>query len=308
MTKTPITVGIPTATKTYRVADHCFAVTLPSAALTANERLMAAYRPFETEAQEPLFRLAVHEVEAVDLPDAFTEDTRQSEDGQTIVSGNMTDGHKAIAYHWGSETAFMESTADYRSATLYVTAHRLQHAIDNTLMLLYAFTTATRATLLFHASAVVWQDRAFLFLGVSGTGKSTHSRLWLETIGGTWLLNDDNPVVRISDEGVPVVYGSPWSGKTPCYKNEHYPLGALVRLHQAPSNHIRPASLMEAYVAVTESVSGKRWENAIADGLHASTEALLKGCRVFMLHCLPDTAAARVCWHCVTGQERGGVS
>ncbi len=292
--------------KTYRVAGHCFAVALPSAALTEQEQLMAAYRPFETEAAEPLFRLEVQEVETVDIPDTFTEDTRQSEDGQTIVSGNMADGHKAIVYRWGSETAFMESTADYRTAVLYATAHRLQHAIDNTLMLLFAFTTATRATLLFHASTVVWQDRAFLFLGVSGTGKSTHSRLWLKAIDGTRLLNDDNPVVRIDDEGQPVVYGSPWSGKTPCYKNEHYPLGALVRLYQAASNRIRPANLMEAYVAVTESVSGKRWEKAIADGLHRSTEALLKGSNVYILHCLPDEEAARVCWHGVTGQQKEG--
>ncbi len=304
--KNHITADRPTTTKTYQVAGHCFSVTLPSAALAANERLMAAYCPFETEVAEPLFHLEVQEVEAVMIPDTFTEETRQSEDGQTIISGLLANGHKAIVYHWGRETAFVESTADYQTATLQTTASRLQHAIDNTLMLLFAFTTATHATLLFHASTVVWQDKAFLFLGVSGTGKSTHSRLWLETIDDTHLLNDDNPVVRIDNEGTPIVYGSPWSGKTPCYKNEQYPLGALVKLYQAASNRIRPANLMEAYIAVTESVSGKRWEKAIADGLHHSTEAILKHRNVFILHCLPDKEAAQVCWHCVTGQEKGG--
>ncbi len=290
-------------TKTYRVARHCFSITLPQECLAKNGWLMAAYRPFETESGEPLFRLEVQETAEVAIPATFTEETRQTEDGQTIVSGHLADGRKAIVYQWQQETACMESDADYRIATLHATANRLQHAIDNTLMLLYAFTTATRSTLLFHASTVVWQDKAFMFLGTSGTGKSTHSRLWLETVSGTHLLNDDNPVVRMDSNGTPVVYGTPWSGKTPCYLNEHYALGGLVKLHQAPVNHIRRANLMEAYIAVTESVSGKRWERTIADGLHSSTEALLKGCGVFMLDCLPDHEAARIC--CDVVAERG---
>ncbi len=58
------------------------------------------------------------------------------------------------------------------------------------------------------------RQEAVMFLGESGTGKSTHSRMWLENIEGSTLLNDDAPAVRISADGT-TAYGTPWSGKTP---------------------------------------------------------------------------------------------
>ncbi len=283
--------------RTYRVAGHLFAVRIPSAILAAIENMMVTYRPFEVEeASTPLFQLDICLDKDVTIPEDFSEETRQTEDGQTIVSGNLGGGKKAIVYLWGELKAFVECSGDYHAATLHTTGARMQNAIDNTLMLLFAFTTAQLKTLLFHSSTVVWQGRGYMFLGVSGTGKSTHSRLWLKNIPDTHLLNDDNPVVRINEEGTPIVYGSPWSGKTPCYMNEQYPVGAIVKLHQAPKNEIRQAGILDGYVAITESVSGKRWEKAIADGLHATAEAVLKGCKVFLLDCLPDDDAAAVCW------------
>ena len=133
-----------------------------------------------------------------------------------------------------------------------------------------------------------------MFLGPSGTGKSTHTRLWLRYIDGSRLLNDDNPVVRIEADGEAEVYGSPWSGKTPCYVNEHYPLGAIVRLRQAPHNAIRQMSPIEAYATMASSVSGKRWEKNIADGLHRTLNSLTATASMWHMDCLPDEAAAKM--------------
>ena len=83
--------------------------------------------------------------------------------------------------------------------------------------------------ILIHSSTLIYNKKAYLFLGESGTGKSTHTRLWREYIYGAGLLNDDSPLVRVID-GKIFAYGSPWSGKTPCFKNERYPLGGVVRL------------------------------------------------------------------------------
>ena len=99
-------------------------------------------------------------------------------------------------------------------------------------------------------------------------GKSTHASLWLRHIEDSELLNDDNPVVRIGHQGQVIVYGSPWSGKTPCYRNVSYPLGAIVVLSQAPYNKIQRLSGIQAYVSLVASISGKRWDAPIADGLH----------------------------------------
>ncbi len=148
---------------------------------------------------------------------------------------------------------------------------------------------------LFHSSTIVKDGKAYLFLGKSGTGKSTHSGLWLKHIEGTRLLNDDNPVVYISHEGTPMVSGSPWSGKTPCYKNEEYPIGAIVQLRQAPENKIRKQTVIESYVSIKTSVSGKAWEKEIADGQHQTIEKLIGATRLYQLDCLPDAGAALLC-------------
>ncbi len=64
-----------------------------------------------------------------------------------------------------------------------------------------------------HSSAVVVDGRAYLFSATSGTGKSTHTGLWLELFGDkAYIINDDKPAVRLRD-GVWYAYGTPWSGK-----------------------------------------------------------------------------------------------
>ena len=180
------------------------------------------------------------------------------------------DRQKEAVYEfiWGGETAgWLVAEPDYSNATLVMTGRYKKLAIDNALMVMYALATANKGTVLFHAAVVSHKDKGYMFLGPSGTGKSTHVRLWLEHIEGTELVNDDNPVVC---DGV--VYGSPWSGKTPCYRNVSYPLGGIVVLSQAPYNKIdRLNGLhLQAYVALVASISGKRWDARIADGLHAT--------------------------------------
>ena len=162
------------------------------------------------------------------------------------------------------------------------------------LMVMFALSTAEQQTLLMHASVVSYQGAAYLMLGKSGTGKSTHSRLWLRYIKGTELVNDDNPVVRIVDDGGIWVYGSPWSGKTPCYRNVSYPLGAIVDLSQAPENVIRRLRPIEAYAALMASISGKRWDSRLAEGLHETENLLVQSGAVWHLDCLPDEGAAQL--------------
>ena len=285
-----------TGIKKYDVAGHVFAVEdTEGRGLT-----LASYRPFETAEGLPLFTLSVAGEYSDALAAGFEEDTRQDDGDQIIISGKLSDGRKAFVYEWTKGKALLASNADYSQATLYANDEQLRHAVDNSLMLLYALATAPSATLLFHSSTVVSHGKAYMFLGVSGTGKSTHSRLWLKNIEGTWLLNDDNPVVRLDAGGKACVYGSPWSGKTPCYINDHYPLGGVVQLRQAPHNSIRRQTVMEAYASIVGSVSGKRWEKNIADGQHATTDAMIRSVGMWHLDCLPDAAAALLCHDNIT--------
>lgn len=158
--------------------------------------------------------------------------------------------------------------------------------------LAYNISFAMQRTIAIHASVVTCNGKAVLFLGESGTGKSTHTRIWCEHISGAALLNDDSPVVRIT-EGRPFVSGSPWSGKTPCYKNESYPLIALVRLKQAPYNRISELSVLRALGAVYPSCPPELMRDTeLSDAICMTISDVLQQVPVYVLECLPDPDAA----------------
>ena len=167
--------------------------------------------------------------------------------------------------------------------------------INNALMLMFAFRTSTLGTLEMHASVIRNSGKGFLFLGKSGTGKSTHSRLWQEAFADARLLNDDNPVLRLLDNGEVRVYGSPWSGKTPCYVNKDVPVGSIVKLSQAPQNEIHPLRLPEAYAYMLSSCSGLKIVPEMMDALYTTIAGIIQTIQVYHLDCLPNTDAARLC-------------
>lgn len=101
-------------------------------------------------------------------------------------------------------------------------------------------------TLLFHGSAVAVGGAAYLFTAKSGTGKSTHARLWRQVLGDrAVMVNDDKPFLRISEDGVQVC-GSPWNGKHGLGSNISVPLKAICILQQGEDNHIRPVTAADA--------------------------------------------------------------
>ena len=274
-------------TNYYTVAGHTFSVTAESADLG----LMTNYEPFVVSACDSLFSLSVSDGESV----SYVEDFRQDDEGQEIICGRTSAGESVYEFIWWKESAgWLVCTDDYRNCRLITTGRHRKMAIDNALMVLYALATANQGTVLFHASAVNYEGRGYMFLGKSGTGKSTHAGLWVKHIEGAVLMNDDNPVVRISD-GIATVYGSPWSGKTPCYRNVSSPLGGIVLLSQAPYNKIQRLEGLEAYVALMSSISGKRWDKGIADGLYQTENYLASHVPMWHLECLPDEEAAIVC-------------
>jgi len=290
--------------KFFKVADHVFGVEVCDELLSQ----MSNYAPFEVDAgdaccENPVFSLAVQEVVAPE----FTEDTRQEDEGQSIVCGRTAEGLPVFDF-WllDKSTGVLVCEKNFKHAVLFlgekcdgaaITGMR-QFALNNAIMVLYALATAGLETALFHAACVSYKGRGYLFLGKSGTGKSTHARLWLKYIEGTELFNDDNPVVRLFEKDgrkFAVAYGSPWSGKTPCYKNVKFELGGFVLLSQAPFNKISPLKGVSAYAAILPSISGMRWDKKIADGLHLTQNGLASNVPIWYLECLPDEEAAKLC-------------
>lgn len=165
--------------------------------------------------------------------------------------------------------------------------------------LAYNISFAMRRTIAIHASVITCEGKALLFLGESGTGKSTHTRIWCQHISGAALLNDDSPVLRVV-EGCPVVFGTPWSGKTPCYKNESYPLAAIVRLKQAPYNRISELSVLRALGAVYPSCPPELMKDSeLSDAICMTISDVLQQVPVYALECLPDPDAAGLVYHTI---------
>lgn len=281
----------------YEVGCHRFALDIETGMLSEKE--LTAYAPFRTvcfAGEGDLFTLKVRRK----LPEMTEEETARLED----ENGRMTlyrtgEGGMAVRLTTpaGKECCHVVISADYSDATARIegTAGERRYGLDTATMLLYAFNTAGRDTLLVHASAVEYGGRGYLFLGKSGTGKSTHSRLWIEHIEGATLINDDNPVVRIVGEGTVVAYGSPWSGKTPCYLNRSVKVGGIVRLRQASENRIRKLTGIKAYAALLPSCSCMKWDHEMAEGVHRSVSRVAECAGVYELECRPDEAAARLC-------------
>lgn len=145
---------------------------------------------------------------------------------------------------------------------------------------------------LIHSSCVVHQGKAVLCLGESGTGKSTHTRLWLKYIPDTFLLNDDSPVLAF-ENGEAVVYGSPWSGKTHHYHQLRFPLAAAMRLSQAPYNKIHRLNIIEAFSSIHPSCPpALAQDEKFQDMMVNMLSDVLSVTPVFHLECLPDEAAA----------------
>ena len=264
---------------------------------------MPNMEPFRvTEAtEEPLFTLHI----VPSLPPVFSRPVYQTEDGPgfpEISIGALPEGGYSFRVRplpGQPLSGELRTRADFREAEIALTGVDDLFALNNALMLLFTFASADKGALEMHSSVVMHGGKGYLFQGRSGTGKSTHSSLWLKHIPGTELLNDDNPVLRLMPDGSARVYGSPWSGKTPCYRALDVPAGAAVRIRQAPFNRIHRLKAVEAYASLMASASSFRPFPGLADAWHHTLEGLIQALPCYELECLPDREAAELCHNTV---------
>ena len=217
--------------------------------------------------------------------------------GDTVVFLLNDGGYQFIIRDTqNQDCAMLICNADFSNCYCALNGDSVMRAfgLNNALMMAYAYASCRHQTLLIHASCVAYGGYGYPFLAKSGTGKSTHSSLWLQHIENTELMNDDNPIIRVVD-GTPYIYGSPWSGKTPCYRNMKRPLGALVAIERALANSIERQSTVPAFATLLVSCSSMSWDSAINDAVCNTVSAIISKTPVYTLHCLPDEAAARLC-------------
>ena len=278
----------------FSIAGHNFAITMMEGDILS---LLPNLAPFEQEhTDDLLFEITSDnsiqpswrgsKIGRFPCPSATFEVYRQDSGAYQILTMN----------EFGTPCAFMQSDAERHNFTITTRGNSsdVVFGFNNTLMVIFTMCTAPHKTLLMHSATVENGGKGYMFLGVSGQGKSTHSNKWVEHIKGSTLINDDNPVIRIADDGTPIVYGSPWSGKRPIYKNVHYPIGGMAAIEQDKTNHIRKESIPTAFGIMLSSCSTLKFDKDIHIFICSTISKLLEKITIHTLFCLPDAEAARL--------------
>lgn len=144
------------------------------------------------------------------------------------------------------------------------------------------------------SSVVVYNNKAIMFLGESGTGKNAHTKLWCSHIPESKLLNDVSPILSI-DGDTPYIYGSPWNGKGRRSVNERYPLAAVVRLRTHYRNQIEQMNKLESFGALYSAFPQSYLKDEyFEEHICSIISTVISTTPVYLLHCLPDKEAVEM--------------
>lgn len=284
--------------KDYKIGGHKVSICFNSNSNSANEELLPNFTPFEYTGSEESI-LTVH------IEEEYPWDENLKEVGCFDVGGSNHEVFRTICGGYlfniydtaGHLCCRMQASQHFTTchATVFPGTHSQRcYGLNNCMMMAFAFATATMDTILIHSSVIRCNGKGYLMTAPSGTGKSTHTYMWYSAIPGCDLMNDDNPIIRISD-GKPIVYGSPWSGKTPCYRNIQAPIGGIVRIKQWKENTIRRLGTIEAFTTLLPACSSMKWDARVYNGICDSITKFIQTCGIWELGCLPNTDAAILC-------------
>lgn len=288
------------------VAEHIFELAM--GAMCRPVPMPRNFRPFvvDDRAGSPLFRVVLdaevkprtdaplqtfdYELQTGDCTLAIYDDeyrlTIRSADEATIVCPFVESGE----------------VAEYRANLFGDGKHPDSVMFDHALCFAYSFAVLPHKTLLIHSSVIVKDGGAVMCLGESGTGKSTHTKLWLENIEGAERLNDDGPVVRVMESGEVRVFGSPWSGKGAVYRQESRPIAGFLRLSQAPENRIQRLGRIASFGALLPStLPTLQKEERTLDLICGTLSDMIVAVPAYTLACLPNAAAAQMSYATIFG-------
>ena len=152
-----------------------------------------------------------------------------------------------------------------------------------------------RDTLLLHGSAVAVDGEGYLFMARSGTGKSTHTRLWREAFGDrAVMVNDDKPFLHLGTDGL-TMFGSPWSGKHGLDRNISVPLRGVCLLERGAENRIVPLEGQQMLAMLQHQAYQPLAQQEVKVTLQL-IERLVQQVPFWHMHCTKDPVAAYVAY------------
>lgn len=283
----------------FRVAEHDIRIIFKDSDKNGMH-LLPSFEPFraKNDGQNLFFHLTIDDT-LRPIPKEQRERIRTFDtgNGDTVVDQTADGGYQYIIKDLrGHECCLLIANKDFSEChcALNGSYNMRKFGLNNALMLIFAFAGSQQDTLLIHASLVRQNGYGYPFIAKSGTGKSTQVSLWLRHIPGCDLMNDDNPIIRLID-GEPYIFGGPWSGKTPCYRNVKAKLGAITRIDRAEENSIEKLPPVEAFASFLPSCSTMKWDEDIFERICDTVTRIIELTPIYTLHCLPNKEAAILC-------------
>lgn len=267
-------------------------------------KLMPSMQPFIVdEHDDELFFQLIVDDSLAKVPETECRRIRTFDtgNGDIIVDKLENGGYQYIIKDIRGETCcLLVTNKDFSDCKCALKGgHNMRRfGLNNALMLIFAFAGVHKNTLLMHASLVRNNGYGYAFIAKSGTGKSTQVSMWLRYIPGSDLMNDDNPIIRLIDNEF-WIFGGPWSGKTPCYRNVKAKLGAITRIDRAETNSIEKLSPIQAFASVLPSCSSMKWDKDIYNAFCNLISKIIETTSIYILHCLPNKEAAEVCYNAI---------
>lgn len=285
--------------RTFRIADHYVTVSTPGDVDSLS--LLPSFRPFvcePTDNGERLFSITLDD-SLQPVPKSQREHVHDFDTGNGVIKvDDCADGGSQFIIRDINDApcALLIAEGGFRQyhCALNGSYNMRSFGLNSAMMLAFAQAGALAGTLQLHASLVRQNGWGYAFTAKSGTGKSTQVANWLRYLPDCDMMNDDNPVVRMID-GKPVIYGSPWSGKTPCYRNVQAPLGALTLIDRAKTNSVEKLDPLTAFTVLLPAISSMKWNKMLYQHQCDTVIQVIGSTDCYTLHCLPDRESAVIC-------------
>lgn len=154
-----------------------------------------------------------------------------------------------------------------------------------------------------HGAALEYGGKAYLFIAPSGTGKSTHIRMWRQAFGKAMqIVNGDKPILRLTETGVDVC-STPWAGKEGWQRNCIVPLGGICLLRRGETNRIQQVHPLEQFDPILRQVYCPPHGEALEKTL-TILDTILTCVPFYVLDCTISTEAAEIALEGLTGGNR----
>ena len=285
-----------------KVAGHCLMI-------DSSVQLACNYKPFKVGMTADCPIISTVSLGDVLFPVDISCDEKSNldETEELYICKDYDGGYNAmVKVHTTGKVYFLHATSAWDYVTLSrncVSRDCPPSVIDKFIMLVFIYASSRYGTVLLHASSIKLGTDAVAFIGHSGAGKSTHSRLWLENIDGAQLLNDDQPAIRVNAGNEIIIYGTPWSGKTCCYKSDSAVLRGIVRMKQAPYNKITSLTPVYLLRELLSSCSMMKSDNVTFKFITATLAKIASHVSGFILENKPDKDAVTLSYKNVFGKD-----